>query len=70
MLVNTLLCPYGIFLSKQLIILSVGYTWAHSLNCFPAASSWVDQINSDSLAAQISTAIVKTVKRHDCVTFE
>jgi len=56
MLVNTLVCPFCTFLSKQLIILSVGYKW---LNCFPSASSRVDQINSESLAAQISTALVK-----------
>jgi len=37
---------------------------------FPSVSSCVDQINSDSLAAQISTALVKRVKRHDYVTFE
>jgi len=37
---------------------------------FPSASSQVDQINSDSLAAQISTALVKRVKRHDCLTFD
>jgi len=40
------------------------------LNFFPSASSQVDQINSDSLAAQISTALVKSVKRHDCLTFD
>jgi len=28
------------------------------------------EINSDSLAAQISTALVKRVKRHDCLTFD
>ena len=38
--------------------------------CFPSASSRVDQINSDSLAAQNSTALVKRVKRHDCLPFD
>src|SRR6218665_3205593 len=71
MLVNTLLCLFCIlFLSKQLIILSVAYKWSHCLHCFPSAASGVDQINSDSLAAQISTALVKRVKRHDCLTFD
>ena len=63
MLVNIIVCLYCTFLSKQLSILSVGYTWSHSLNCVPSASSRVDQINSDSLAAQISIALVKRVKR-------
>ena len=70
MLVNTITCLFCTFLSKQFIILSVGYKWSHCLNCFPAASCLVDQINSDSLAAQISTALVKRVKRHDCLTFD
>jgi len=70
MLVNTIVCLFCIFLSKELIILSVGYKWSHCLNCFPSASSLVDQINSDSLAAKISTALDKRVKRHDCLTFE
>ena len=56
MLVNTLVSLFCTFLSKQLIILSVGSKWSHCLICFPSASSRVDQINSDSLAAQqIST---------------
>src|SRR6218665_1077177 len=69
MLVNRLVCLFCTFLSKQLIILSVGlgYKWS---NCFPSASSRIDQINSDSLAAQISTALVKRVKRHDCLTVD
>src|SRR6218665_828108 len=70
MLVNTVICLFCTFLSKQFIILSVGYKWPHCLNCFPSASSRVDQINSDSLAAQISIALVKRVKRHDCLTFD
>jgi len=70
MLVNTLVCLFCTFLSKQLIILSVGYEWSHCLNCFPSASSQVDQINSDSLAAQIYTALVKRVKRHDYLTVD
>ena len=38
---------------------------------FPSASSWVDQINAESLATQISTALVKrVVKRHDCLTID
>jgi len=40
------------------------------IELFPSASSRVDQINSDSLAAQIYRAIVKRVKRHDCLTFD
>ena len=68
MLFNTLVCLFCTFLSKQVIILSIGYKWLHCLNCFPSASSRVDQINSDSLAAQISTALVKRVKIHDCLT--
>jgi len=67
MLVNTIVCLFCTFLSKQFIILSVGYKWWHCLNCFLSASSRVDQINSDSLAAQISTALVK---RYDCLTFD
>ena len=67
MLVNTIVCLFCIILSKQFIILSVGSKWSHCLNCFPSASSRVDQINSDSLAAQISTDLVK---RHDCLTFD
>src|SRR6218665_2048068 len=66
MLVNTLVCLFCTFLSKQVIILSVGYKWS---NCFPSASSRVDQINSDSLAVQISTARDKRVKRHYLLTF-
>ena len=31
---------------------------------------WVDQINLDTLAAQISTALVKRIKRHACFTFD
>jgi len=65
MLVNTLDCLFCTFLSKQLIILSVGYKWS---NCFPSASSRVGQINSDSHAVQFSTALVKRVKRHYWLT--
>src|SRR6218665_2708665 len=39
MLVNTFVCLFCIFLSKQFIILSVRYKWSHCLNCFPSASS-------------------------------
>jgi len=67
MLVNTIVCLFYTFLSQQFIILSVCYKYSHCLNCFPSASSRVDQIKSDSLAAQISTALVK---RHDCLTFD
>jgi len=35
--------------------------------CFPSASNWVDQINLHSLTVQISTALVKRVKRQDCL---
>src|SRR6218665_1496547 len=71
MLVNTLVCLYFCtFLSKQPIILSVAYKWSHYLNCFPSASSRVDQSNSDSLAAKISTALVKRVQRHDCLAVD
>ena len=70
MLVNTLVCLFCTFLSKQLNILSLGYKWSHCLNCFQSASSWVDQINSDFLVAQISTALVKRVKRYDCLTVD
>src|SRR6218665_2920745 len=70
MLVDTLVGLFCTFISKQPIILSVGYKWSHCLNCFPSASSRVDQITSDSLAAEISTALVKRVKRHDCLTFD
>src|SRR6218665_2190018 len=48
----------------------VGYKLSHCLNCFPSGSSRVDQINSDCLAAQISTALIKIVKRHDCLTVD
>ena len=37
---------------------------------FPSASSRVDQMNSDSLAAQISTALVNRVKRCDRLTVD
>ena len=37
---------------------------------FPSVSSCVDQINSDSLAAQISTALVKRVRRYDRLTVD
>src|SRR6218665_3592490 len=67
MLVNTLVCLFCTFLSKQLITLSVGYKWS---NCFPSASSRVDQIISDSLAVQISTALIKRVKRHYLLTID
>jgi len=70
MLVNTAVCLFCTLLSKQFIILSVGHKWSHCLDCFPSASSRVDQINSDSLAAHISTALVKRVKRHDYLTFD
>src|SRR6218665_2262211 len=70
MLINTLVGLFCTFISKQLIILSVDYKWSHCLNCFPSASSRVDQINSDSLASQISTALVKSVKRHDYLTVD
>jgi len=69
MLVNTIVCLFCISLLKGLI-LSVSYKWSHCLNCFKSASSQVDQISSDSLAAKISTALDNIVKRHDCVTFE
>src|SRR6218665_1709308 len=68
MMINTLVCQFCTFLSKQLNILSLGYKWLHYLNCFPSASSRIDQINSDSLAAHIST--VKRVKIHNCLTFD
>jgi len=68
MLINTLVCLFCTFLSKQLNILSLRYKWPHCLNyCFPSASSQVDQTNSYSLAAKISTALVKRVKKHDCL---
>jgi len=67
MLVKTIVYLFCTSLSKQFIILTVGYKWSHCLDCFPFASSRVDQINSDFLAAKISTAIVK---RHDCLTFD
>jgi len=70
MLVNTLVGLFCTFISKQPSISSVGYKWSHCLNCFPSASSRVDQINSDSIAVQISTALVKRVKRHDCLTVD
>src|SRR6218665_1606478 len=70
MLVNTIVCLVCTFLSKQFIILIVGYKWSHCLSCFPSASSWIEHINSDSLAVQISTGLVKRVKRHDCLTFD
>jgi len=70
MLAKTVVCLFCPFLSKQFIILSVGYKWLHCLNCFPSASSRVDQINSDSLEPQISTALVNRVKRNDCLTFD
>ena len=70
MQVNTILCLFCTFLSNQLIILSVGYKWSHCLNCFPSVCSRIDQIKSDSLAAQISTALVKRVSRHDCSTVD
>jgi len=65
MLANTIVSLVCTFQSKQFIILSVGYVWSHCLNCFPSASSRVDQINS-----QISTALVERVTRHDCFTFD
>src|SRR6218665_3761686 len=72
MLVNTHIGLFCTFISKQPIILSVGYKRSHCLNCFPSASSSsrVDEINSDSVAAQISTALVERVKRHDCLTVD
>src|SRR6218665_812608 len=70
MLVNTLVCLFCTFLSKQPIILRVGYIRSHFFNCFPSASCRVDQINLDSLAAQMPTALVKRVKRHDCLTVD
>src|SRR6218665_2053015 len=70
MLANTLLCLFCTFLPNQLIILSVGYKLSHCLNCFPSAFSRVDQINSDSLSARISTVLVKRVKRQDCLTVD
>ena len=70
MLVNTLVSLFCTFLSKQLIILSLGYKWLNCLNCCPSASSPVDPINSDSLAVQISTALIKSAKRHDCLTVD
>ena len=63
MLVNTIVCLFYTFLSQQFIILSVGYKLSYCFNCFPSASSRVDQINLDSLAVQISAALVKRVKR-------
>ena len=35
-----------------------------------SASSQVDQINSDFTAVQISTALIKRVQRHDCLTVD
>ena len=69
MLVNILVCLFCTFLTKQLF-LSVGYEWSNCSNCFPSASSRVDEINSDSLAAQISTALVKRMKGQDCLTVD
>jgi len=34
MLVNTLVCLFCTFISKQPIILSVGYKWSYCFNCF------------------------------------
>ena len=70
MLISTLAGLFCTFISKQPIILSVhvGYKWPYCLNCFPSASS--REIISDSLAAQISTALIKRVKRHDCLTVD
>src|SRR6218665_493395 len=67
MVINTLVGLFCTFISKQPIIFSVGYKWS---NCFPSASIRVDQINSDSIASQISIALVKRVKRHDCLTVD
>ena len=38
MLVNTIACLFCMFLSKELIILSIGlgYKLSHYLNCFPS----------------------------------
>jgi len=68
MLINILVGPFCTFISKQPIILSVDYKWSHCLNCFPSASSRVDQINSDSIAAQISTALFQRVRWCDRLT--
>src|SRR6218665_84714 len=46
------------------------YNSSHFFNFSPSASSRVDQMNSDSLAAQIPTALVNRVKGHDCLTFD
>src|SRR6218665_913116 len=70
MLTNTLVGLFCTFISKQPIILSVDYTWSHCLNCFPSASSRVDQINSDSITAQISTALFKRVRLYDRLTVD
>jgi len=70
MLIKTLVGLFCTFISKQLVILSVAYKWSHCLNCSPSASSRVDQINSDSLAAQISTALVKRVRWYDRLTVD
>jgi len=43
---------------------------ASCLNRLASASSRVEQMNLDSLAAQISTALVKRVKRLDCLTVD
>jgi len=37
---------------------------------FPSASSRVDQMNSDSLSAQISTALVNRVRWYDRLTVD
>jgi len=72
MLVSTIVCLFCTFLYIKEIhyFECIGYKWSHYFNCFPSASSRVDQINLDSLEAQISTALVKRVKRHDCLTFD
>ena len=65
MLINTLVGIFCTFISKQPIILSVyngRIVWIVFVCLQPA------RINSDSLAAQISTALVKRVKRHDWLT--
>ena len=70
MLINTTVGLCCTFISKQPIILSEGYKWSHCFNCFPSASSQVDQINLGSVVAQISTALVKRVTRYNRLTVD
>src|SRR6218665_1001021 len=70
MLVNTLVGLFCTCISKQPNILGVDHKWSHCLNCFPSASNRVDQIYSDSIAAQISTALLKSVRWYDRLTVD